>query len=136
MSEQQDNKYTAKALSFQRAYTLLVMLKDEFAFELTGKQQTLKVLEAKFGKKSPQYLEAKDWFDAHSYGYDTTVNTIRKIDASFKDKWRVNIIKSQLTTERIKDLQSFLDQILEVKNIDVLTDILRLGIQETKGKIL
>jgi len=125
-------KYKAEALTFQRIFTLLTLLKSDLSFVVTGSHKTLRSLELQFGKKSKEYVRAKDYFDAHSFGFDATVNTMRKLDATLKSRERLQVLKNELTSERIADLHSFLDQILEVKNINVLTEILKVGLEESE----
>jgi len=131
-----EEQYKAEALTFQRIFVLLTLLKADFSFVVTGSHKTLRALELQFGKKSSEYIRAAEYFKAHSFGYDAVVNTTRKLDASLKSRERLNILKTELTSERIADLHSFLDQILECKNINVLTEIFRIGLEETEKENL
>jgi hypothetical protein len=125
-------KYKAEALTFQRIFTLLTLLKTDFSYVVTGSPKTLRAIELQFGKKSKQYATAKEYFDAHSYGFDVMVNAIRKLDATIKSRERLQILKSELTSDRIADLHYFLDQVLEVENISILSEVLKIGLEQSK----
>ena len=135
LQNREREKYKVEAMTFQRIFTMLALLKADLSFVLTSRPRILKNIETSFGKKSNEYVRAKEYFDAHSFGFDAIVNTTRRLDATVKDRNRLMIVKDEMTSERIADLHAFLDQILEVKNINILTDILKIGLERFYSEV-
>lgn len=127
-----DAEYKAEALTFQRVFLMLTLLKEDFSFIVLGKDEVLRKIEKGFGKNSNRYKNAKEWFDAHSFGFNAVVNTDRRMKASIKSRERNIVLHRDLTSERIKDLHALLDTIMEVDDIASLTKIINIGLQNAK----
>jgi len=130
----EEANYKAQALSFQRILVFMHMLKADLSFAVSDRDKTLKTIAVMYGKTSDKYKNAKEYFDAHSFGFDAVNNAMRRIDKSVKDRNRANFLKESLTKDRISDLHEFFDQALEVDNISVLTKIIEAGLEKTRSE--
>jgi len=125
-------EYKAEALTFQRIFLMLTLLKEDFSFVVIGKDRVLKKVEKDFGKNTKRYNDAKEYFDAHSFGFNAIVNAERRMKASLKSRERNVVIHRDLSSERIKDLHALFDTLMEVDDIAALTRIINVGLQNAK----
>jgi len=125
-------QYKVEALTFQRIFLMLRLLKEDFSFVVADKDKILNKVEKSFGKKSKKYENAKEYFDAHSFGFNSIVNAERRMKASLKSRERNVVIHRDLSSERIKDLHALFDTLMEVDDISALTRIINIGLQNAK----
>jgi len=124
------NSQDARALALQRMLLMLYLLKVDYKCIVDGSEEILENIKIKEGKHSQRYKRAKEYFESHSSGFSSTCNQIFKMERLVGNQEGINIIKRDMTSERIADLHGFFDIIMEVENISVLTDIIKHGLSE------
>lgn len=102
-----------EAAALKRIFALLYMLRDEYSFSVKNKKlykdYTAKANSQHFNEINGQILRMFRLGGGQKYA---------------------QIIAREMTDDRIKDLHSFLDVILEVENIEIITQVIKAGLQE------
>lgn len=124
---------------FFRIFALLYMLRDDYKFLVHNtkhqiiKAKTLGVI-PKSGNKPNKLHPLEVSYKGELASLQAITNEIQRLhrEAGYKHQ---SIIEADMTSDRIKDLHSFMDMILQVKNIDVVSQIIQEGLVDTGHQV-
>lgn len=113
--------------TMHRVYSMLALLKTDFAYGLTDKNRILAVIEKQHGKQSNYYKAAKAQFEAFAYGRDQINVILHKLDQVIGDRETIAFLKKDSSSERMANLHEFWDKAIAIQNVEVLNEMIELA---------
>ena len=129
MTPKNDNPYF-------RVFAMLYMLRADYSFFVHFSKQDIKKrkelgLIPKNGNKKGKETKEELIYFAELDFHQKIINEINRMHRATDYKHQAEIEK-EMNSERIKDLHSFMDMILQVRNIEILTEVINVGLSGNK----
>jgi len=125
---------------YYRIFCLLYILRTDYSELVHEGKVKIKALKdagriPKAGNKKGQETKIERNYFADLKFHQALVNEINRLHIATEHKHQATI-ETEMNSERIKDLHEFMDNILLVQNIGILSEVIRIGLKKPDSELM